>query len=94
MANPETNKKHEARTTESNKVPFQQHPASKILEQLKANPRVRMIRIIVPTDACPVCRQVEGEYEKNEVPELPTLTCSKPHGCCAFYEPSLIEVYP
>lgn len=94
MSNSAANKEEETRTAGSNKVPFQQHPASKILEQLKANPRVLKIRIIVPEDACPVCRQVEGEYEKDEVPDLPTLACSRPYGVCGFYEPSLTEVYP
>jgi len=89
----------QARTTVTHsignsKIPFAQHPASKVLEQLIANPRVTKIRVIVPVDACPVCRQIEGEYEKSEVPELPTLSCSRPNACCAFYEPSLTEIFP
>lgn len=79
---------------ESRKLPFNQHPAAKALDQLKANPRVLRIRVIVSENACPVCRRIEGEYRKKEVPELPTLACSNPHGVCAYYEPTLREVYP
>jgi hypothetical protein len=73
---------------------FSQHPAAAALEKFRANPRVSKIRIIVPHDACPTCRHLEGEYEKDEVPELPLLDCSHPLGCRAFYEPKIEEVFP
>ena len=73
---------------------FSQHPAAAALERFRANPRVAKIRLIVPHDACPTCRQLEGEYEKDEVPELPLLDCSHPLGCRSFYEPKLEEIFP
>lgn len=73
---------------------FSQHPAAAALESFKSNPRISKIRFIVPHDACPVCRQLEGEYEKDHVPELPLLDCSHPLGCRSFYEPKLEEVFP
>jgi hypothetical protein len=73
---------------------FSQHPAAAALERFRANPRVGKIRIIVPRDACPACRRLEGEYEKDEVPELPLLDCSHPLGCRSFYEPKLEEIFP
>jgi hypothetical protein len=73
---------------------FSQHPAAAALERFRANPRVSKIRLIVPHDACPTCRHLEGEYEKDEVPELPLLDCSHPLGCRSFYEPKLEEIFP
>lgn len=73
---------------------FSQHPAAIALARLKANPRVSRIRLIVSHDACPACRHLEGDYDKDEVPELPLLDCSHPLGCRCFYEPKLEEVYP
>jgi hypothetical protein len=73
---------------------FSQHPAAAALERFKANPRIKKIRIIVPRDACAACRYLEGEYEKDEVPELPLLDCSHPLGCRSFYEPKLEEIFP
>jgi hypothetical protein len=69
-------------------------PAAKTLEKLRANPRVSRIRLIVSHDACPACRHLEGEYEKESVPTLPVTDCSHPLGCRCFYEPKLEEVYP
>jgi hypothetical protein len=73
---------------------FSQHPAAAALERFKANPRISRIRLIVPHDACPACRHLEGEYEKDEVPELPLLDCSHPLGCRSFYEPKIKEIFP
>jgi hypothetical protein len=73
---------------------FSHHPAAAALEKFKANPRISKIRVIVPPDACPTCRHLEGEYEKDEVPELPVLECSHPLGCRSFYEPKIEEIFP
>ncbi len=73
---------------------FSQHPAAAALEKFKTNPRISKIRLIVPHDACPTCRHLEGEYEKDEVPELPLLDCSHPLGCRSFYEPKIEEIFP
>jgi hypothetical protein len=73
---------------------FSQHPAAEALARFQENPRVSRIRLIVPHDACPTCRHLEGEYDKDNVPELPLLSCSHPLGCRSFYEPMLTEVYP
>ena len=73
---------------------FSQHPAAEALEKFKANPRISKIRVIVPYDACPACRHLEGEYEKDEVPELPLQDCSHPLGCRSFYEPKIEEIFP
>ena len=58
------------------------------------NDRVSRIRLIVGDDACPSCRQVEAEYTKDKVPNLPTRGCSHTMGCRCFYEPALTEIYP
>jgi hypothetical protein len=84
----------EVRTSTDRITDFSQHPAAAALERFRANPRVSKIRLIVPHDACPACRRLEGEYEKDEVPELPLLDCSHPLGCRSFYEPKLEEVFP
>jgi len=84
----------EARSTAQRITDFSQHPAAAALERFRANPRVSTIRIIVPQDACPTCRQLEGEYEKDDVPELPLQDCSHPLGCRSFYEPKLEEIFP
>ncbi len=66
----------------------------KSLAQLKANPRVRDIRVIVPTETCPVCQGAAGTYTKETVPALPPEGCSCPRGSEAFYQPMLKEIYP
>ncbi len=58
------------------------------------NHRVRLVRLVVASDACPACRKVEGTYEKDSVPELPTKGCSHNIGCRCFYEPTLNNIYP
>jgi hypothetical protein len=64
------------------------------LMRLKANPRVKKIRIAVSQDACPACQQLQKAYDKNEVPDLPVKECSHQNGCRCFYEPILDEIYP
>jgi len=66
----------------------------KSLAQLKANPRVRDIRVIVPAEACPVCQEVAGTYTKDNIPVLPPEGCSCPRGSEAFYQPMLNEIFP
>lgn len=64
------------------------------LARLQQNPRVSKIRIIVAHDACPACREREGEFAKGQVPALPTPGCSHPLRCRCFYEPTLTEIFP
>jgi hypothetical protein len=63
-------------------------------EQKAALERIRnglatRVRILVPPDACPVCRSTEGAYEFDEVPELPLEGCSRPDWCNTVYAPVL-----
>jgi hypothetical protein len=64
------------------------------LRQLLANERVSRVRLIVSDDGCPACRQAEGEFTKDRVPELPVPGCSHAQGCRCFYQPALTEIYP
>lgn len=65
------------------------------LERLQNNDRVRLIRVSVSDDACPVCFSLQGAYRKDEVPLLPPEGCSCPFGRSrVFYEPVLAEIYP
>lgn len=64
------------------------------LARLQSNPRVSRIRLIVAHDACPACREQEGEYFKDGVPQLPTPGCSHPLKCRCFYQPTLTEIFP
>jgi hypothetical protein len=61
------------------------------LKNLRANPRVKAIRVTVANDACPHCYELLKTYPKNEVPPLPHLGCSHENGCRCFYEPVLKE---
>jgi len=63
-------------------------------EQKAALERIRnglatRVRILVASDACPVCRAYEGAYDLDDVPELPLEGCSRPNGCNAVYAPVL-----
>jgi hypothetical protein len=72
-----------------------QHSATAVaLKKLRANPRVSRIRLIVAEDACPACREAEGDYPIDQLPELPINGCSHAHGCRCFYEPFLTEIFP
>jgi RNA polymerase subunit RPABC4/transcription elongation factor Spt4 len=64
------------------------------LKKFQNNTRVKNVRLVVPDDACPACRDVEGTYPKDQAPRLPVEGCSEKHGCQAFYEPMLNEIYP
>ena len=64
------------------------------LKDMQSNPRVSQIRLIVAGDACPACRQNEGTFLKDAVPELPVEGCSNSMGCRCFYEPVLDVIYP
>ncbi len=59
-----------------------------------ANPRVSSIRILVADDSCPACQELEGTYEKDEVPTLPVEGCSHGLGCRCFYQPYLTTIFP
>ena len=61
------------------------------LKNLRANPRVKSIRVTVANDACPHCYELLKTYAKGEVPPLPHLGCSHENGCRCFYEPVLEE---
>ncbi|MBM4424299.1 MAG: hypothetical protein FJ030_13085 [Chloroflexi bacterium] len=67
---------------------------AKSLAQLKENPRVRDIRVIVPTHACPVCKEIAGTYSKESAPALPPEGCSCPRGFEGHYEPMLTVIFP
>jgi hypothetical protein len=64
------------------------------IKQLKDNPRVRDIRVIVPHNACPVCQAVAGTYTKESLPALPPEGCSCPRGFEGYCQPMLKEIYP
>ena len=64
------------------------------LRQYKENPRVSLIRINVAGDACPLCYESRGSFEKDAVPRLPHEGCSHARGCRCTYEPVLNEIYP
>ncbi len=67
---------------------------AKALKDMQSNPRVSQVRLIVNHDACPACRQIEGTYPKDAVPELPVNGCSNSTGCRCFYEPVLNVIFP
>ncbi len=66
----------------------------KSIQQLKENPRVRDIRVIVPAEACPVCQEIAGTYTKDNLPELPPEGCSCPRGFEGYCQPMLNVIYP
>ncbi|MCL4261605.1 MAG: hypothetical protein KJ069_00245 [Anaerolineae bacterium] len=63
------------------------------LEKIK-NGLATKVRILVPADACPVCRAIEGAYDFEDVPEIPPEGCSCPNGSNAFYAPVLDRYGP
>lgn len=67
---------------------------AKALSDFRLNERVYEIRLIVSHDCCPACREKEGAYPKDAVPELPVQGCSHALGCRCYYQPALVEVYP
>lgn len=64
------------------------------LKQFIQNPRVSLVRINVAGDACPLCYESRGTFEKDAVPHLPHEGCSHAMGCRCNYEPVLNEIYP
>ena len=64
------------------------------LKQYQANARVSHVRINVAGDACPLCYESRGTFEKDAVPRLPHEGCSHARGCRCIYEPVLNEIYP
>lgn len=64
------------------------------LKKFRANPRVSAIRISVAHDACPLCYESRGTFDKDTVPLLPHEGCSHPQGCRCNYAPVLDEIYP
>ena len=63
------------------------------LEKIR-NGLATKVRILVPDDACPVCKHFEGAYPLDDVPELPLEGCSCVEGCRAFYAPVLDRFGP
>jgi len=68
--------------------------AAQVLARLQANPRVKLIVLAVPADACPACQELAGTYPKEHVPHLPVDLCSHPLGCRSSYLPYLNEIFP
>ena len=58
------------------------------------NHRVRLVRLVVAADACPVYTKLQLINTYNSVPELPIKGCSQNMGCRCFYEPTLNNIYP
>jgi hypothetical protein len=53
------------------------------------------VRILVPDDACPLCRAIEGVYEFSDIiPDLPPDGCSCMNGFRGTYAPVLDEFGP
>jgi hypothetical protein len=67
---------------------------AKALAEMQLNDRVYEVRLLVAHDCCPACREVEGAYSKDGVPELPVMGCSHALGCRCYYQPALLEIYP
>ncbi len=63
------------------------------LEKIKSGLATK-VRILVPADACPACRAIEGAYEFADVPEIPPEGCSCLDGSKAFYAPVLDRFGP
>jgi len=66
---------------------------AKMLERMRANPRVAHIRLAAPDD-CLLGLSIQGVYDKDHVPVLPRKECSRPGGCICTYEPVLNTIYP
>jgi hypothetical protein len=74
-------------------VAYKTTQQSDLLDKLRANPRVELIRVAGP-DLCSTAQTVQGVYSKQDVPLLPVEGCSRPGGCICAYEPVLKEIYP
>ncbi len=64
------------------------------IKRFRKNSRVHHVILSVSDDACPICQQLQGAYDKDEVPRLPVEGCSHKNGCRCFYQPVLTEIYP
>jgi hypothetical protein len=64
------------------------------LKHMINNARVTFIRINVAGDACPLCYESRGTFNKDAVPVLPHEGCSHAQGCRCTYEPVLNDIYP
>lgn len=67
---------------------------ARALRKFQENPRVTAVNVVVNSDACPACREIQGTYPKDQVPHLPVEGCSEENGCHCFYQPLLGEIYP
>ncbi|MEK6220943.1 MAG: hypothetical protein N2D54_01690 [Chloroflexota bacterium] len=72
---------------------YKKKQQSEILERLKSNVRVTMIRVAAPKD-CNVGATIQGVYTKEKTPELPFKGCSRAGGCICAYEPVLNDIFP
>lgn len=64
------------------------------LRKFRDNPRVIAVNVIVHSDACPACQQIQGTYPKDRAPKIPVEGCSHEGGCRCFYQPLLGEIFP
>lgn len=64
------------------------------IRKIKENPRVYAINVIVDLDCCPACREIQGTYAKDALPQLPVKGCSHALGCRCRVQPLLEEIYP
>lgn len=64
------------------------------LKQFQENPRVTTLRVIAAGDACALCYELSGTFDKMSAPKLPHEGCSHGLGCRCMYEPALNEIYP
>jgi hypothetical protein len=74
-------------------VAYKTKQQGELLAQLRANPRVELVRVAGPQD-CSTAQSVQGVYSKLEVPLLPVEGCSRAGGCICAYEPVLNDIYP
>lgn len=72
---------------------FKIEEKAKMLERMRANPRVAHVRVAAPDD-CLFGLSIQGVYEKDNVPPIPRKECSRPDGCICTYEPVLNTIYP
>jgi len=63
------------------------------LEKIKGGLATR-VRVLVPQEACPVCRSIEGAYDFDDAPPLPPEGCTCEFGCRAYYAPVLDRFGP
>lgn len=64
------------------------------LKKFQENPRVTTLRVIAAGDACALCHELSGTFDKMSAPKLPHEGCSHALGCRCAYEPALNDIYP